>query len=97
MPRRWQVSTNGGTQPLWQRDGHEIIYRRGSSVMAVPITTAPEFHSGDPVKLFDTPNVLMDVLPGGRLLMRTATPTPPVTDLEVVTNWFAELRKKVGR
>jgi serine/threonine-protein kinase len=23
---RWQVSTNGGTQPLWARDGHELFY-----------------------------------------------------------------------
>jgi hypothetical protein len=28
--------------------------------------------------------------------MRTATPAPPVTELEVVVNWFTELRRKVA-
>jgi serine/threonine-protein kinase len=94
--RRWQVSTDGGTTPFWQRDGHELVYRRGQSVMAVSVTTTPEFHHGEPVKLFDTPNVLVDVLPAGRLLMRTTTPAPPVTQLEVIVNWFSELRRRSG-
>jgi len=62
----------------------------------VSVTTTPEFHHGEPVKLFDTPNVLVDVLPAGRLLMRTTTPAPPVTQLEVIVNWFSELRRRSG-
>jgi Tol biopolymer transport system component len=94
--RRVQVSTDGGAQPHWQRDGHEIVYRRGGAVMAVPISTSPTLRPGEPVKLFDTTNFLIDLLPDGRLLMRTATPAPPVTELEVVVNWFTELRRKVA-
>ena len=95
-PRRWQVSTDGGAQPVWQHSGHELIYRRGASVMAASITLTPDFHSGEPVKLFDALGALLDVLPDGRLLMRTATPTPPVSELEIVVNWFAELLRKTG-
>ena len=95
-PRRWQVSTDGGTLPTWQRTGRELIYRRGASVMAASITTTPEFHPGEPVTLFETPNALADVLPDGGLLMRTSKPTPPVTELEIVVNWFTELLRKAG-
>lgn len=38
-----QISTNGGTDPVWRHDGGEIFYRSGDSMMAVTIT--------DPVKL----------------------------------------------
>jgi Tol biopolymer transport system component len=93
--RRWQLSTDGGSQPLWQRDGREIVYRSGDSVMAVPVTTGQELRHGEPVKLFESPDVLIDVLPGGRLLMRTTPPLPPVTELELVVNWFSELRSRI--
>ena len=90
-----QVSNAGGTQPMWRGD-HEILYRRGQSVMSVTIATVPTFHAGDPVELFRTPNTLIDLMPDGRLLMLTNTPAPPVTELEIVVNWFQELRKKMS-
>ena len=89
------VSNAGGTQPMWRGD-HEIIYRRGQSVMSVSIATTPTFHPGEPVELFATPNTLIDLMPDGRLLMLTNTPAPPVTELEIVVNWFQELRKKMA-
>jgi len=94
---RTKVSNGGGTQPLWQKSGTEIVYRLGRALMAVDVGTTPDFHAGTPVKLFDSPNLLYDVMPDGRFLMRTISPLPPVTELEVVVNWFQELRKKLGR
>jgi Tol biopolymer transport system component len=90
-----QVSNAGGTQPMWRGD-HEIVYRRGQSVMSVQIATAPTFHPSEPVERFRTPNTLIDLMPDGRLLMVTATLAPPVTELEIVVNWFQELRKKMA-
>ena len=89
------VSNAGGTKPMWRGD-HGIVYRRGQSVMSVPIATAPTLHAGEPVELFRTPNSLVDVMPNGRLLMVTATLAPPVTELEIVVNWFQDLRKKMA-
>ena len=89
------VSNTGGTHPMWRGD-HEIIYRRGQTVMSVKVATAPTFHAGDPVELFRTPNTLIDLMPDGRLLMLTTTPAPPVTELEIVVNWFQELRRKMA-
>ena len=94
----------GSFQGTVKRDGAalgrvvsaEIVYRNGQEVLAVPVTTSPTFHSGEPVTLFKTPNPLFGVLPDGRFLMRTSTPPPPVTELEVVVNWFTELRRKVA-
>ena len=43
----WQVSTNSGTAPLWARDGRELFYREGKSVMVV--TVASWSPDGDPV------------------------------------------------
>ena len=40
---RVQVSTDGGTEPLWAPDGHTLYYRTRSRVMAASVTTAPAF------------------------------------------------------
>ena len=51
---RWQISTAGGTKPLWARTGHELFYVDGSGVlMTVPIQTTTAFSSGTPAKLIE--------------------------------------------
>ena len=51
----WQVSTGGGTRPVWARSGRELFYVDGSTaLMVVPVQTAgPIFSAGNPTKLFD--------------------------------------------
>ena len=49
---RWQVSTGGGMQPVWARNGGELFYRSGDAVMSVPVETSASFVSGNPVVLF---------------------------------------------
>src|SRR5262249_15477715 len=34
---KWQVSTGGGTNPIWSPDGRELFYRAGSRLMAAPL------------------------------------------------------------
>ena len=52
---RWQVSTGGGRQPLWARDGRELIYvTSDGTLMAVPVdlrSTSANFVAGTPAKL----------------------------------------------
>jgi CubicO group peptidase (beta-lactamase class C family) len=36
--RRWKVSTDGGSQPVWNPNGQEIFYRIGDRMMAVAVT-----------------------------------------------------------
>ena len=43
---KWQISTEGGTEPVWNRNGRELFYRSGDKMMAVDIATQPEFRCG---------------------------------------------------
>jgi serine/threonine-protein kinase len=51
---RWLISSGGGRQPLWARDGSELFYRDyGGAMWAVPVTPGPTFNPGRVVKLFE--------------------------------------------
>jgi Tol biopolymer transport system component len=104
---KWQVSTEGGTEPVWNRNGRELFYRSGDKMMAVDITTQPAFASGKPRMLFEgqyspAPGTATnyDVSSDGqRFLMikpNEAGEAAP-TQINVVLNWFEELKQKVPK
>jgi Tol biopolymer transport system component len=45
---KWQILTEGGNEPVWNRNGRELFYRSGSKMMAVDIATQPGFAAGTP-------------------------------------------------
>jgi len=99
--RKWPVSTDGGASPVWRRDGHELYFRSGDSMMAARIETHPEFSIGQPQQLFRlfkgwSPGRFSpyDVAPDGRFLMIRNEPQN-ISQLNLVLNWFEEL--KAGR
>jgi eukaryotic-like serine/threonine-protein kinase len=47
-----QVSAEGGTDPVWRRQGGELYYRNGDSMMVVDTQTAPKFVAGRPRELW---------------------------------------------
>ena len=49
---RSQISTNGGTEPVWSHDGTSLFYRSGDRMMKVLISTAHGLTAGTPVTLF---------------------------------------------
>ena len=51
--RRVQVSTDGGDQPGWARDGSEIFYRQDEKMMAVAVQTGDGLAVGKPEMLFE--------------------------------------------
>lgn len=51
---KWIVSTDGGIDPVWSKDGRELFYRRGDELMAVSVTAAREFSASRPTRLFET-------------------------------------------
>ncbi|MCH8269095.1 MAG: hypothetical protein IH846_16440, partial [Acidobacteria bacterium] len=84
----------------------ELFYRSGDRIMVVEITTEPTFSAGTPRLLFEgryisfssglDPNY--DVTPDGqRFLMIQATERqqPTATQINVVLNWFEELKQRV--
>jgi serine/threonine-protein kinase len=102
---KWQISTEGGTEPVWNRNGRELFYRSGDKMMAVEIATQPSFSAGKPRMLFEgqyeptpatTPNY--DVSADGQrfLMLRPSESTVAApTQINVVLNWFEELKQKV--
>ena len=50
---KWQISTEGGTEPVWNPNGRELFYRNGDKMMAVDIATQPGFSAGKPRMLFE--------------------------------------------
>lgn len=99
-----QVSTDGGREPAWSRDGDELFYRRGDSMIAVAVRTTPVFSADRPATLFDGPFATeyvgarhYDVFPDGRFLMVQFEPEPDPVRIEVVLNWFDELVRIVPR
>ena len=45
--------SDGGTEPVWNRNGRELFYRSGNKMMAVQVTTQPGFSAGKPTMLFE--------------------------------------------
>ncbi|HJS60078.1 MAG TPA: hypothetical protein VKA01_18365 [Vicinamibacteria bacterium] len=100
-----QVSTEGGFGPLWASSGREVFYRTGdlgTKVMAVDVETKPELRVGKPKVLFEARREYglgggdFDVAPDGRFLVIRAGPRESEhAHLELVLNWFDELRRRV--
>ena len=94
-----QVSTAGGVQPRWSRDGKELFYVEDGSLIAVSVTTRPNFSIGARRRLFQssglriTPSHLpnYDVSSDGQRFVipeRVESEAPAV--IRVVQNWFSE-------
>jgi len=101
--RKWQVSTEGGVHQIWSRDGKELFYRVGQKFMSAAVHFTPEFTVEKPRLLFDGPYVMVggqdfDVTPDGqRFLALEPIDAGPVTHLNVVLNWFEEVKQKAAR
>ena len=103
---RRQVSSGGGSQPRWTRNGRELVFRKGPAVHVASFqpTTGDV---GTPVFLFSKPDagrlnngrtVGYDVTPDGlQFLLVTPVNRPEAQPVVVIVNWVAELRKKLRR
>ena len=103
--RKWQISTEGGTEPVWARNGGELFYRSeiGNRMMAVDITTEPTFNAGKPRLLFegryDTRVTIgyranYDVTADGQRFVMIKGEEGQ-GQINVVLNWFEELKRLV--
>ena len=97
---RRQVSTGGGREPLWSRDGTELFYRSPEGFVSVPIDLTSGFDMGEPAVLFDDQYLndvtqAYDVHPDGDhfvFIKQVASSTQMV----VVLNWLEELKERMG-
>ena len=97
---RRQVSTSGGTEPRWTRGGRELVYRSGDTLFAVTVDPRSG-ETGRPAPLFPYPyraeglSWSYDAAPdGSRFLMVKLPPESAPRRVEVVLDWFGELKQK---
>jgi Tol biopolymer transport system component len=95
-----QVSTDGGSVPVWGHTGRELFYQTTTALFAVPILDASELRFGPPQRLFAT-SATTRVVPAytsaddQRFLMLEMAEPHQASQLNVVQNWFEELKAKV--
>jgi serine/threonine-protein kinase len=94
---RIPVSTDGGQRPLWRDDGRELFYRSGDRVMAVDVNLGQTPRIGMPHMLFQGQyDLAYDVTKDGqRFLMLKGEPQSQPTVLNIIVNWFEELKARV--
>jgi eukaryotic-like serine/threonine-protein kinase len=107
---RWQVSSGGGSAPLWGHNGRELFYVKGKNMYVVQVHPGPPFSADPPRVLFAIP----DRVRVGSTVRGTFAITPDdqrflmVRDnswdemagtptMVVVENFFEELRAKVKK
>jgi serine/threonine-protein kinase len=100
--RKWQVSTQGGTQPVWNPNGKELFYRNSNKMMSVEVSAGADLRLSQPRVLFDRqyafgsgitiPNY--DVSPDGQRFAMIKDESSG-THLNVVLNWLRELQERV--
>jgi serine/threonine-protein kinase len=102
--RKWQISTDGGQEPVWNPLGGELFYRQGSKILAVQIDVEAGVSARNPRILFEGPYLpsaatfpFYDISPDGErflMLKPVESQTAAPTQIHVVLNWFEELKQK---
>ena len=102
---RWQISTDGGNEPMWSHDGSELFYRSATSLMVAEHRhrsraskpTKPRVRSSRP--RMTTPGALYanyDVRPDGRnFVMIRSEQYAAASRIHVVLHWLDELSRRV--
>jgi len=95
---KWQVSTDGGTSPVWSRDGKELFFLGANGkMMAVDVRSGAgnKFDNGLAKPLFDLPNgaFYFDVSREGHFLIPAPVEQTSGGPITVVVNWAAGLRR----
>jgi Tol biopolymer transport system component len=100
----WRVSTAGGTEPRWRRDGKELYYLApDGKLMVVGVSTGPPFEADVAKPLFQvrrrervsaSDQYGYDVSADGqRFLVSAEIGEESAPPLSLVTNWVGGLRK----
>jgi serine/threonine-protein kinase len=98
---RVQVSTGGGTEPVWSRDGRRLFYRGERQLMAAVVRPGPAFAVvardtmlADTYMYASNPHANYDVMPDGTHFVFLEPDN--AGELIVVTNWTAVLRARMA-
>jgi serine/threonine-protein kinase len=101
---RYMLSTEGGSEPVWAPKAQQLYFRNGNKMMVVDFRPEVNNVLAKPRELFegqydlDSPIRSYDISPdGNRFLMRQLSDQPPqpVRQIQIVQNWFEELKRLV--
>jgi serine/threonine-protein kinase len=99
---QWQVSDNGGTEPVWAHSGRELFYKSQNVLFSAEVRTTPGFALGARRRLFSVTGYVnnlfharYDVLPGDTsfVMFGLGTAEQGVRTV-MVEGWLEELRRK---
>jgi serine/threonine-protein kinase len=96
-----QISTAGGTEPVWSRSGAKLYYRTGRELVAATMLRTPNLAAPRTAPLFAddllraNPQRNYDVTLDGRFVMIGDTIAAKAPDQVVILNWFTELRTRL--
>ena len=102
---KWQVSTAGGAQPQWRKDGREIFYLSADrKLMGAEVkATGSTFEVGEPRMLFELRiqsvglpgprNFFAAAGDGQRFLVNSLSGDQTARPTTVVLNWAADLKR----
>jgi serine/threonine-protein kinase len=95
---KWQISTDGGVEPVWAPVGLELFYRNEAWMLSVSLEPAPEPRVSRPLLLFEMPfsegeaaYPNFDLTRSGEFVVIQRGFGTSTTDLIVVLDWFREL------
>jgi len=102
--RTLPISSEGGVSPMWSPDGRELFYWNidFTKLMKVDISPGQNLSAGTPRLLFEFAAAVSrmvrvyDITPDGRRFLireKKNYSLPPVTELNLVRNWFEELKR----
>jgi serine/threonine-protein kinase len=98
---RLLISSSGGGEPVWSRDGRRLFYRGDGSMWAVSVALGDTMDAGVPERLFDDrfdnkspTHTGYDVDADDRFLV-IGFASPQEELLTVVLNWHQELKRLV--
>jgi Tol biopolymer transport system component len=107
LGRKQPISTDGGAEPIWSKDGRELFYRNGNKMMAVTIAEKGDtLEPGRPTLLFEARFAVSDVSGGDAwydvshdgtrfLMLKTDDAANGALTIVVVENWVNELKQLV--
>ncbi len=103
---RWQISTAGGSAPLWSHNGKELFFRNHhGDLVAAEVSTTPSFTVGAQKPLFSLrPFTFTDLIQAyavspddKRFLMLRETSAGESGLLVVSEHWFEELKSRAQK
>ncbi|HJS46347.1 MAG TPA: hypothetical protein VJ773_00005, partial [Gemmatimonadales bacterium] len=102
---KWQVSVDGGTEPLWGRGGRELFYRSSSTLRVASLGAGPGFAIEGIRDLFPLDwtfprrpaHRAYDIAPDGRRFLFIRRRPTEGLQIILVENWLGELESPARR